>query len=153
MKTSSAATATTKVRRASWFDLLCMLTVPVLLGGCPMNQVVWLEPSATRDHLVVLRGSKRGVPEALPLAGFDVRECGLEGNQDGPEALWAVRLDLSARPVKYPSRIVYGTVPEGYVSAAPAKPIKGSCVRLVGAGATVTVVFDLLGQATTREDQ
>jgi hypothetical protein len=119
----------------------------VLLAGCPREERIWLESGASRDRLVVLRGEQNGQPEGRWLRGFVVQTCagGVFGGT--AENLWEVWINDSAPPRAYPSRIVYGEVPQGYASPAAAKPIAGSCVRVVAGGPSVIVRFDSTGVA------
>jgi len=111
--------------------------VCVVLLACPQKTAVWLDSEATVDRAVFVLGREQGRPIAIELGLMRVDQCdalidGAYPSADNAE--WF--LEAMAADVLI-ERLTYGSVPEGFREASPARNLElGGCyeVTITGSG-------------------
>jgi hypothetical protein len=118
----------------------------IMLGGCPSDVRVDIQPGSTLDHLTftISRGASG---KGTELSGFLVEACASAFT--GPsKKFWLLE------PVNNPPRIdhlSYGTSPEGYrATIAPQRLERGSCYT-VAYGGTSELYFVIDGAGAIRK--
>lgn len=84
------------------------------------------------------------------MAGFEVCNCETVCRGDSG-FVWLVTLDTTFKGVpKWPSRVQYGVVPDGFVNEVEPRPLDQGCYR-AWAGGTGGVSFEIDSSGGVRE--
>jgi hypothetical protein len=101
----------------------CLFVSVAFLLACPQRAALWVVPGATVRHLEFGVARDRGGSAPVAFNVFTVERCA----GSGQGAFWT--LSSKGRSAKYPTRIVFGQAPPGYVSYGPVGALAPGCYR------------------------
>ena len=110
---------------------IVVLILFTMSGACSRRKgEMWLEPGSTAQKMVFGVAEKRGASRPVRyLDYFAVRTC--YDTTKAQQTLWEVRRSGSD-PV--PTRISYGTVPPGFSTDVPPRPLEPACYEALMSG-------------------
>lgn len=118
---------------------LLVLATSLMLGGCPKETAIWIEPGSTSERLVFRVSTERGKDTPTEFYVLNVSSC---PEPNVPARTYWVLSASDTGPAKPPTRIIYGVAPEGYRSEVGPFALTPGCYQaaVVGTGRTKFLV-------------
>lgn len=94
--------------------------------ACSEKTTVWVIPGSTSTHLEFGISTSKGGTQPAEFVGVRIYPC--RGPDVGTGAHWAIYRVGDTSP--YPTRVVYGQTPEGFVTVQGPTALKADCYRV-----------------------
>jgi hypothetical protein len=104
-----------------------LISMVILLTGCPQSTAIWLKPGSTRDSLAFVISDKRGGERPIAFGVLRIEPC-----EASNRPVWLIWDSLGAwTKVR---EVEYGRLPEHFGEQEPAHSLEPGCYRALISG-------------------